>query len=332
MHTRLLGTLLCVASITAGTSGSLALARSADLRAATANDNTKGAGTLRNGVLTVSLVGEVARWYPGPDSAPPVVTQMFGEEGKSPSNPGPLLRMPLGTRVDLSVRNALPDTMYFAALCGGPCKKADTLRIAPGATGRLAFVPKRPGTFFYWARPVRRGKQVSNDYDGSQFAGVIVVDSGPSTSDRIFATSIYDRVRDTADASKGSRLIFAINGKSWPYTERLTYSVGDSIHWRVVNFGGGEHPMHLHGFYFRVEARGDGGTDRTLPRNEQPLVVTEQVPVFNTMRLSWSPDRPGTGCFTVIGQYTFPLPESTMYSIESRAMSIMTWVRSNSTQ
>src|SRR5215470_13548936 len=80
-------------------------------RAGVANDNTQSAGTIRDGVLAVSLVGELARWYPGPDSAPPVVTQLFGEEGKAPSNPGPLLRMPLGTRVDLTLRNALPDTM-----------------------------------------------------------------------------------------------------------------------------------------------------------------------------------------------------------------------------
>src|SRR4249919_658763 len=81
---------------------------------ATANDNTTSAGTLRAGVLSVKLFAEVARWFPGPDSAPPVETQMFGEEGKAPSNPGPLLRMPLGTRVDLALRNALPDSMLFA--------------------------------------------------------------------------------------------------------------------------------------------------------------------------------------------------------------------------
>ena len=129
MRTRLLGTWLCCAAVTTATSNPLAPAHPPALRAATTNDNTKGAGTLSGGVLSVSLVGEVARWYPGPDSAPPVVTQLFGEEGKAPSNPGPLLRMPLGARVDLKVRNALPDTIFFAAACGRPCKRADTLRM-----------------------------------------------------------------------------------------------------------------------------------------------------------------------------------------------------------
>lgn len=268
-----------------------------EFRAGTSNDNTKSAGTLHDGVLTVSLVGETARWYAGPDSAPPVVTQLFGEEGHAPSNPGPLLRMPLGTRVELKVRNALPDTMFFAALCGGPCRKADTLHIAPGATGRLSFVPKRPGTFIYWGKPIRRGNLVLSDDEGSQLGGVIVVDSGPPKPDRIFTTAFYDRVRDTTDASKPERMIFAINGKSWPYTERLTYAVGDSVRWRIVNFGGGEHPMHLHGFYFRVESRGDGQAEHVFPRKEQPVVVTEQVSVAHTFQMVWSPDRAGNWLF-----------------------------------
>ena len=156
----------------------------ADLRTSISNDNTKSAGTLSGGVLSVS---PSPRKLPGGildlDTAPPVITQLFGEEDKAPSAPGPLPRMPLGTRVDLILRNALPDTMFFAAICGGPCKKRDTLRLAPGATGRLNFTPKRPGTFIYWGRLIRGGKPVVlNDYDGSQFAGVIVVDSGPANA------------------------------------------------------------------------------------------------------------------------------------------------------
>ena len=46
-----------------------------------------------------------------------------------------------------------------------------------------------------------------------------------------------------------------INGLSWPHTERLAYAQGDSIHWRVINFTELDHPMHLHGFYFRADRR-----------------------------------------------------------------------------
>jgi FtsP/CotA-like multicopper oxidase with cupredoxin domain len=296
MHKTLLRSLLCCAAVVAVPSSRPASAP-ATPPDAVSNDNTKPAGTLRDGVLSVKLFAEVARWFPGPDSAPPVVTQMFGEEGKSPSTPGPLLRMPLGTRVDLTFRNSLPDTMVFGAICARPCKGPNMVRLAPGASGHLRFTPPHAGTFTYWGVLFRGGRPIINEADASQFAGIIVVDSGKPSTDRIFALSIYQILRDSADTSKGERLIFAMNGKSWPWTERLTYTVGDSVHWRVVNLGGGEHPMHLHGFYFRVESRGDGVTDRVLPRSDQPLVVTEVVPVFHTMRMSWSPDRGGNWLF-----------------------------------
>ena len=173
-----------------------------DLRAATSNDNRHGAGTLRGGVLTVSLASEVARWYPGPDSAPPVVTQMFGEEGKTPTNPGPLLRMPLGTRVNLTLRNTLPDSMFFAAACTRPCKTRDTLRLAPGATGQLSFTPAHAGTFAYWGVPIRGGKPVVNEEDASQLGGIIVVDSGKPVDDRdIFERQLRSALKYLSYAS-----------------------------------------------------------------------------------------------------------------------------------
>ena len=45
----------------------------------------------------------------------------------------------------------------------------------------------------------------------------------------------------------------AINGKSWPFTERLTYQRGEPVHWRVVNASDLSHPMHLHGLHFNIE-------------------------------------------------------------------------------
>lgn len=266
------------------------------LPAAVANDNTRPAGALKNGVLTLNLVASLANWYPGPYEAPPVEVLLFGEEGHAPSAPGPLIRIPLGTRVELTLRNTFRDTIRVAAMCTFPCKRADTLRVAPGRTGRLTFRPRAAGTFAYWAGTIKRGRLEVNDVT-SQFAGVIVVDSGPARPDRIVTVSTYDHPRDTADAKKGNRLIFTFNGKAWPYTERFTYTVGDSVRWRVVHLGGGEHPLHLHGFYFRVERRGDGATDRALPRAEQPLVVTEEINTLGTFQMVWSPDRPGNWLF-----------------------------------
>jgi FtsP/CotA-like multicopper oxidase with cupredoxin domain len=54
-----------------------------------------------------------------------------------------------------------------------------------------------------------------------------------------------------------------------------------------------DHPMHLHGFYFRLEGRGDGAQDTTFARDRQRLAVTEILPPSGTMALSFVPDRAG---------------------------------------
>jgi FtsP/CotA-like multicopper oxidase with cupredoxin domain len=271
--------------------------RHTDLPDAITNDNTKSAGTLRRGVLTVRLYAADAKWHPGPADAPPVIAALFGEEGRAPSNPGPLMRIPLGTRIDVTMRNTLRDTVMFVAACRFPCK--DAVLVAPGASGQLAFTPAAVGTFVYYALPIHRGVPVLSSDEGGQLRAVLVVDpaGAPPRPDRIIVTNIYEHVRGPTESTKGSRVLFTFNGRMWPYTERLTYTVGDSVRWRLVNLGGGQHPLHLHGFYFRVESRGDGVTDTPIPPAQQPLVVTENIALPGTFQMVWSPDRPGNWLF-----------------------------------
>jgi manganese oxidase len=93
------------------------------------------------------------------------------------------------------------------------------------------------------------------------------------------------------------RLLMVVNGRSWPSTERLSYTVGDSVRWRVLNASGDSHPMHLHGFYFRVDSKGDGSIDTTFAEARRPHVVTELLTPGQTMTMAWSPERPGNWAF-----------------------------------
>jgi FtsP/CotA-like multicopper oxidase with cupredoxin domain len=68
-----------------------------------------------------------------------------------------------------------------------------------------------------------------------------------------------------------------INGKSWPYTERLSYQVGDTVRWRWLNPSSQPHPMHLHGFYFTVASRGSWAADTVYARDDERLAVTEPL-------------------------------------------------------
>jgi FtsP/CotA-like multicopper oxidase with cupredoxin domain len=89
-----------------------------------------------------------------------------------------------------------------------------------------------------------------------------------------------------------------MNGRSWPHTERLNYQVGDTARMRVINAGAAVHPMHLHGFYFNVDSRGEERQDTVYPAGSSPrMVVTERLAPGRTFALTWNPTRPGNWLF-----------------------------------
>ena len=89
-----------------------------------------------------------------------------------------------------------------------------------------------------------------------------------------------------------------INGRSWPNTERLAYKVGDTVRMRLINAGGAVHPMHLHGFYFKVDSRGDERADTIFAKESSPrMAVTERLAPGRTFTLTWKPTRPGNWLF-----------------------------------
>lgn len=93
------------------------------------------------------------------------------------------------------------------------------------------------------------------------------------------------------------RDVLGINGFSWPHTERLTYRVGESAHWRVINASSATHPMHLHGFYFRVDSVGDAENDTVYGDDQRRMGVTELLRPGRTFSLTWTPERSGNWVF-----------------------------------
>ncbi len=257
-----------------------------------ANDNRVPAGRLVNGVLTLDLVATTARWYPEDSGASFVDVAVFAEEGQRPQIPGPLIRVPSGTRLKVTVRNALPDSTI--ALRGLGTAPADTVAnsLAPGGSRTFDYRVDVPGTFLYSARTTPLNSDLSSETE--QLAGAIVVDApGERTDDRVLVINIWGEYQ--RDSSWREAL--AINGKSWPNTERLDATVGDTLRWRVVNGSIRPHPMHLHGAYFRVDARGTGLTDTVYQAAQRRMAVTETLRGRQTMRMTWSPDEPGNWLF-----------------------------------
>ena len=259
---------------------------------ASANDNRRAAGAMRGDTLVLRLVVRTAEWYPEAENGPHITIQAFAEEGQLPSIPAPLIRAETGTPIRATIRNALGDsTIHLIGLGTQPIASSDTPHVAPGTAAEVTFRAGAPGTYLYRA-------VIGNDPDGrpserETAVGAFVVDPvGGSPPDRIFVVNVIA-------LENGPRFHQAIgfNGKSWPYTERVPLTVGDTVHWRIVNGTTRGHPMHLHGFYFRLDAAGDGRSSRAIPQAERRLGVTEQMQPWGTRTLTWSPDRPGNWLF-----------------------------------
>ncbi len=261
-----------------------------------ANDNRHPAGTLNGKVLEVSLEARVGRWYPEGPNGRSLDVATFAVAGKAPQNPGPLIRVEAGTWVQAAVKNLLPQPLTLYGFGETVRGVGDSVVIAPGASRTLRFQATTPGTYYYVGR-ITPAPLAGRLEDGSQLNGVIVVDPpGAHPADRIFVISLWGTIDSTSPSGLG-RTTMAINGLSWPHTERLDMVQGDSAHWRVLNLSVLPHPMHLHGFYFRTDAKGDGARDTLYPASAERLAVTELLLPGQTMAVAWQASRPGDWIF-----------------------------------
>jgi FtsP/CotA-like multicopper oxidase with cupredoxin domain len=262
------------------------------------NDNRRPAGTLSGGTLTLSLDIVEAAWQAEGEHDPVVRVLAFAEPGKAPVVPGPLLRAPIGTTVRLTLRNRSDSAVMLGGLRPSMRADRDTVHLAAGATRDVTFRLDRVGNFFYWA--VLRGLSTFEDrfWLDSQLTGALIVDSAgappPSAQERVWLiTEWFHEFPKTR--SFESALVF--NGKAWPYNERLTFTQGDSIHFRVINAAAVEHPLHLHGFYFRVARHGGARADTVVPARLQPLQNMRVIPIGGSLSLSFVPTTPGNWVF-----------------------------------
>jgi FtsP/CotA-like multicopper oxidase with cupredoxin domain len=230
----------------------------------------------------------------------------FAEGDGAPSIPGPLLRVRAGTRVRVTVRNALDGplagrTLIVHGLYRRPAEQGDTLRVEPGASREVGFEVGVPGTYYYWAT-VADSATTADLREGSDAAlsGALIVDpaEGPVPADRIFVITMMDLQEEgVGETRQPFRFSATINGLSWPHTERFDFAVGDTVRWRWINPSYDHHPMHLHGFYFQVDALGDESSDTLFAQADRKLVVTQRLPINGTMAMTWVPERPGNWLF-----------------------------------
>lgn len=263
-----------------------------------ANANLAPAGQLRDGVLTLRLEIREGNWYPETDTAPAAVLQAFGEEGRALQIPGPLIRVPAGTEVRATVRNTLgKHAAKLYGLHGRPGDGKQPLEIPAGDIREVRFRLAAPGTYHYWATTTNSPLE-RRFFADSQLSGALIVDApGEAVADRVFVLGVWLDLGARGASPRNGQQIAVINGKTWPYTERTTYTAGESVRWRWINASYDTHPMHLHGAYFRVQSEGDGAVDATLPADKQKLGVTERIPAGGTRSIALLLEREGRWLF-----------------------------------
>jgi FtsP/CotA-like multicopper oxidase with cupredoxin domain len=250
-----------------------------------ANDNTVGAGRLDRGVLHIALVARRGLWYPDGPGTIGLPIEAFGESGKPLSIPGPLLRVPIGTRVVATVRNELSHDLTVRGLASPGESQTPAMLVRRGAVGSVSFVLNRAGIFGYYGSD--KGETIDDRiFDDAELAGAIVVEApGAPPIDHVFVLGLYAPVKMKDGSPNFLYFLETINGRSFPATERLAYRRGNVVRWAVYNASPMIHPMHLHGFYFKV--------DRPGAYDE----VTHRFHPGDAAVLSWTADRPGNWMF-----------------------------------
>jgi manganese oxidase len=260
-----------------------------------ANDNRKPAGVLKNKQLTLHLELVWSDFYPETENRPGLRVITIREKGKAPSVPAPLIRIKAGTKIKAILHNTLKDSSAtFWGFQKRPSSVNESIHLKPGETKEINFESGEAGTYLYYAK-LGDHNQTNEE---QQLGGAFIIDpKGGSPPDRVMVLNVSGYPVDTSLYKYGYLEVLTINGKSWPFTEKLTPSVGDTVRWRVINSSNRSHPMHLHGFNFTELSVGSILSDSIFKPDQEPNIVTQNMMGQTTMNMKWIASRPGNWLF-----------------------------------
>ena len=290
------------------------------------NDNRKPAGEFHNGIYYLNLEIREGNWYPETKDGAPIKITAFAETGKPLQVPGPLIRVPEGTDIRVTITNRVDEGPHslFGFYQRPHNNIKDSIIIPYGETREISFNAGEAGTYFYEAN---RGPF---PHIRTQAYGALIVDAKnkkPDPAERIIMIGVC---LDKVDTNLMRQ--YVMNGLTWPYTERLQYRYGELVKWRVINASRAPHPMHLHGFPFTLHSLGNMAADSIIAEKEKQQEVTQELRSKTTMRISWIPSREGNWLFHChLVDHIFPISylrkqdalDHNMGSLETHARNAM---------
>ncbi len=170
--------------------------------------------------------------------------------------PGPQIRVREGDRVQLNVRNELPQStsVHLHGLeipndqDGVPFITQKPIK--PGESFTYKFVVPNAGSHMYHSHH-NAAYQV-----GMGLLGAFVVEPKDARNEPKVDLDYVMILNDTMHG-------YTVNGKSFPATEPLVAKLGQTVRIRFMNEGMMIHPMHLHGMHMTVIAK--DGWDQPAP-------------------------------------------------------------------
>lgn len=248
--------------------------------------------TVVDGVKVYHLVAEevVNEFAPGLEAT------CWGYNGRCH---GPTIEAVEGDRVRIYVTNKLaaPTSVHWHGVflpngmdgVGGLNQRA----IRTGETFKYEWTFRQHGTFMYHSHHDEMTQM------GMGLMGMIVVHPrkppGSHRVDRDFVLMLSEWHIDPGtrrpDPNEMTDFnVLTINGKCFPGTSPLVCRTGDRVRIRIGNLSAMDHhPIHLHGYYFKVVAT-DGGQ---IPVGAQWPETTVLVPVGSTRDIEFVADAPG---------------------------------------
>jgi manganese oxidase len=238
--------------------------------------------TIVNGVKEFNLTARAVKWEVAPG-------QLEEAWAYNDQLPGPILRVTEGDKVKVTLKNELPEetVIHFHgpripnSQDGVPDVTQKTIKI--GETYSYEFTAEPAGTYMYHSHHNSAVQEPKGLY------GVFIVDPKPNTA---LAQRDAQYAKDVVQVLSEFEGYFLINGKAFPATEPIQAKVGEKIRIRLVNLGQANHPMHLHGFHFKVI-----GTDGRAVNGPPLEKDTINIAPGERYDLEFEADNPGTWVF-----------------------------------
>ncbi len=268
-----------------------------DYTPAVVPNGTKAECKVVDGVKVFHLVAQPIEWQ----VAEGLKIRTWGYNG---TVPGPMIELAEGDRARIYVSNHLPapTSVHWHGLrlpAGMDGVSGITQPpIKPGETFKYEFIFQNSGTFMYHPH------FDSMTQEGMGMTGMIIVhERQPDKEkrpDRDFGIMLHEwKIEAGTDRPNPNEMtdfnVLTMNGKAMPSTEPLVAALGDKVWIRYGNLSAMDHhPIHLHGYAFKVIGT-DGGwaedKSRLLPQ------TTVLVQVGSAKVIEFIADNPGDWLF-----------------------------------